>query len=66
MEKKTQFLPIDPAASRLGVPRDWLRKEAAAGRVPVLRVGRRLLFDIEAVHRALAEHSEREVQNESK
>lgn len=38
---------------RLGVPREWLRREALDGRVPCLRAGRRLLFDPESVERVL-------------
>ncbi|MCG3127422.1 MAG: hypothetical protein CHACPFDD_02282 [Phycisphaerae bacterium] len=47
------FLPLHRAASRLGVPATWLRTEALAGRVPHLRVGRRLLFNPAAVEEAL-------------
>jgi hypothetical protein len=31
----------------------WLRAEAEAGRIPCLRAGRRLLFDVQAVEAAL-------------
>lgn len=33
----------------LGLPADWLREEALAGRIPCLRAGTRLLFDLERV-----------------
>jgi hypothetical protein len=36
-------------SARLRLPREWLRQEALAGRIPCLRVGRRLLFNVEAV-----------------
>ena len=36
-----------------GLSMDWLKSEAEAGRVPCFRAGRRLLFDPEAVERAL-------------
>jgi hypothetical protein len=39
-------------ASRL--PQRWLKQEAAAGRLPCLRVGRKLLFSLEAVKAHLA------------
>ena len=54
-ENKTSgsFLPVAHAASRLGVPAKWLRAEAAAGRVPCLRAGRRLLMNPQAVEAAL-------------
>ena len=35
----------------------WLRQEAEAGRIPALRVGRRLLFNAEAVARILMERA---------
>ena len=47
------FLPLRRAAARLGVRVAWLRAEAVAGRVPCLRVGRRLLLNPAAVEDAL-------------
>ncbi len=38
----------------LKLPVRWLKAEALQGRIPHLRVGRRLLFDVQAVQRALA------------
>jgi hypothetical protein len=35
----------------------WLRQEALAGRIPCLRVGRKLLFNAEAVKAALYERA---------
>ena len=36
------------ASRALGLPTDWLREEASAGRVPCLRVGPdRFVFDLE-------------------
>jgi len=51
------FLPLRRAAVRLGVPAAWLRAEAEAGRVPHLRVGRRLLVNPQAVERVLLERA---------
>lgn len=51
------FLPLQRTAVRLGVPAAWLRAEARAGRVPHLRVGRRLLVNPEDVERVLLERS---------
>ena len=39
------------------LPREWLRQEALAGRLPCLRIGRMLLFDLPAVQAALAERA---------
>ena len=52
------FLSLRRAAVRLGVPAAWLRAEADAGRVPHLRVGRRLLVNPQAVERVLLERSQ--------
>ena len=51
------LLRLPALARELKLPRDWLRTEADAGRIPCLRVGRKLLFQIEAVKRALAERA---------
>lgn len=52
------FIALRRAAARLGVPAAWLRAEALAARVPYLRVGRRLLFNTEAVQRALLDRAQ--------
>lgn len=44
-------------ARRLRLPAAWLRAEAVAGRIPSLRAGRRLLFNVEAVERTLLERA---------
>jgi hypothetical protein len=44
-------------ATQLRVPPSWLRDEALAGRVPCLRIGKRLRFNVEAVEKALAERA---------
>lgn len=48
------------AAARLGVPLEWLRKEAEAGRVPCLAVGRRRLYIADALMAALAERAKKQ------
>lgn len=42
---------------RYGLTVGWLRAEAEAGRIPCFQVGRRLLFDAEAVEAALLERA---------
>lgn len=37
----------------LGVPEEWLRLEAEAGRVPHLRIGERILFNPDKVEQEL-------------
>jgi hypothetical protein len=44
-------------AIELRLPRNWLKAEAQAGRIPCLRVGRLLRFDLAAVKRALAKRA---------
>ena len=44
-------------AQELRLPRQWLRREADAGRLPCLRVGRRYLFHADYVRRALAQRA---------
>lgn len=51
------FIALRQAASRLGVPIAWLRDEAEGGRVPCLRAGRRLLFNVDQVRSALKERA---------
>jgi hypothetical protein len=51
------FVGLNVAATRLGVPIAWLKAEAAAGRVPVLRAGAKFLFNVEAVRAALIERA---------
>ena len=50
-----EFIPLREAAERLGVPMSFLRAEALAGRIPFLRAGGRMLFDLLSTHRALLE-----------
>lgn len=54
----TQFIPLEPLATSLGLPRAWVKREADAGRIPFLRVGpTRRLFDVAAVRDALAKRA---------
>ena len=52
------FEPVKIAASRIGIPASWLKSEAEAGRLPAVRVGKRLLFNVEQVERALLAKAE--------
>ena len=57
MTDETKLVPLDALATLLGVPRTWLSGEARAGRLPCLRIGRRLLFDPRAVRAILADRA---------
>jgi excisionase family DNA binding protein len=52
-----ELLSLPQLAARLRLPRDWLRREALAGRLPCLRIGRKLLFNRSAVKQMLAERA---------
>ena len=49
----TKLVSVCGLANRLKLPAPWLKAEAMAGRIPSLRVGRRLLFNIAAVEAVL-------------
>jgi hypothetical protein len=51
-------------ANVLRLPVGWLKSEARAGRIPCLRVGRDLLFDVEAVRAALAERARSKAESD--
>lgn len=53
----SDLLTLHQLAARLRLSRDWLRAEALAGRLPYLRAGRKLLFNLSAVERILAERA---------
>ena len=57
MDTQESFQGIHSAAYELGVPVAWLKREAEAERVPALRVGRQLRFNIQQVERALTERA---------
>lgn len=57
-DQPESFLPLRRVAVRLGVPAAWLRAEADAGRIPHLRVGRRMLLNPQAVERVLLERAQ--------
>jgi len=47
------------ASRALGLPTDWLREEASAGRVPCLRAGDRYLFDLEQLRELILDRVRR-------
>lgn len=51
--EQRRLVNIRGLAAALGLSWTWLYGEARAGRLPYLRVGRRMLFDPEAVELAL-------------
>jgi hypothetical protein len=53
----SDLIRLHQLARRLCLPREWLRDEARAGRLPCLRVGRKLLFNLAVVERVLADRA---------
>jgi len=53
----SDLLTLHQLAIRLRLPREWLRAEAMAGRIPCLRAGRKLLFSLATIERILAERA---------
>jgi excisionase family DNA binding protein len=53
VENDPAFMSVELAANRLGVPVAWLRREAEAGRVTVLHVGRKMLLNPAAIQQQL-------------
>ena len=60
MENETKLLTVVALARVLRIPATWLKSEALAGRLPCLRVGRRMLFNRDAVEVALLERAAKE------
>jgi len=58
--ESNQLVNIHELARTLRLPVAWLQQEADAGRLPVLKVGHRRLFNFSAVKHALAERAARE------
>lgn len=48
-KQTVSFLPLEPAAMKLGLPVAYLRRLADEGVVPCLRIGRRRLFNCDDV-----------------
>ncbi len=59
MKPQKSFTTIHDLSRRLGLPIAYLRREAAAGRLPHVKAGQRLLFHVESAERALLERAER-------
>jgi len=55
---ETTFVPLNVLARKTLLPAAWIRREADAGRLPCIRAGRRRMFDVAAVLKALTERRE--------
>jgi excisionase family DNA binding protein len=54
-DETEKLLTAAELAGRLGVPESWVRTEERAGRIPSIRLGKYVPFNLTAVERALAE-----------
>lgn len=54
------YKPVRLAAIELGLPMRWLQAEVVQGRIPGLRVGRRLFVDVQEVKSTLSRRADRE------
>ena len=52
-----ELVNLRELAIRLGLPVEWLADRAESGDIPCLKVGEKLLFNLEAVTSALAEQA---------
>jgi len=69
MQSEKILVALPEMARRLRVPAAWLRAEADADRIPHLRAGRQLLFNVAVVELVLAKRASgvqrQEVKNAS-
>lgn len=54
LQPENELVGLYGLSLALRLDKEWLRDQANAGRIPALRVGRRLLFNPEAVRCAIA------------
>ena len=59
----TKYLSVKQLAQTLGLPASWIRREALAGRLPCLRAGRSLRFDLAQVEASLARAASKGVKH---
>jgi hypothetical protein len=57
MENQSSLVTLPGLSRKLNLPTTWLKAEAAAGRLPALRIGRRILFNLAAVEAVLLERA---------
>ena len=53
MEPSPELVNLPTLAQRLRLSKAWLKAEVESGRLPHLKAGRRLLFNVDAVRRHL-------------
>lgn len=58
MEVEKRFTSLHRLAQLTGLPAEWLKREAKAGRIPYLEIGRRMMFNPKLVEQALMNRCE--------
>ncbi len=58
----SEYLPLDALATRLGLPRTWLKREADSGRLPYVQAGAHRRFDEDQVREHLRQQAERNAE----
>lgn len=56
-ENQPIFVSLEQAAPRVGLPYDWLKAEAKAGRIPHIKAGRRILVHLDELEKALRQRA---------
>lgn len=57
MESHQSFETLTELSSRTGLPESWLKSEALSGRLPFIKVSRRIMFPREHVDQVLVERA---------
>ena len=57
----TKYLRLEELSKVIRLPAAWIRREADAGHLPCIRAGRRRVFDLAAVLKALANRQNKAV-----
>lgn len=68
MDTQPQLVNLAELAKKLrrfGLTARWLRTEAEAGRLPCMRAGRRMLFNVAAVEAALLRRAAQGVRDDA-
>lgn len=63
--KTNSLLSLRALANETGLSAEWLKNEALSGHIPHLKVGRRLMFSLQAVREALLRRASEECLDES-
>ena len=65
MVRRTVFVPLIQVVRSLGLPRDWLNRQIAEGRIPHLQVGRDIYLHYETVVESVIDMMKSNVTDDS-